>query len=72
MFYSTELTQSPPLDYTQGLAYKGTWDCVKRVYREEGFRGFYKGLTASYLGKNCFLRPLLSLSLSLSLIYIYI
>jgi len=30
--------------------YKGSLDCVRRVYREEGFRGFYKGLTASYVG----------------------
>lgn len=33
-----------------GLAYKGSWDCIKRVSREEGIRGLYKGLTASYLG----------------------
>jgi solute carrier family 25, member 33/36 len=25
-------------------------DCVRRVYAEEGFRAFYKGLGASYLG----------------------
>jgi solute carrier family 25 protein 33/36 len=28
----------------------GSWDCVKKIMREEGIRGFYKGLTASYLG----------------------
>lgn len=33
--------------------YKGSLDCVRRVYREEGFRGFYKGLTASYVGMPC-------------------
>ena len=30
--------------------YKNSFDCAKRVYQEEGFRGFYKGLGASYLG----------------------
>jgi len=34
----------------KGLAYKNSWDCVRRVYREEGASAFYKGLTASYLG----------------------
>jgi solute carrier family 25 protein 33/36 len=28
----------------------GSWDCIKRIMREEGVRGFYKGLSASYLG----------------------
>lgn len=35
----------------QGLAYSGSLDCIRRVYKEEGLRGFYKGLAASYLGK---------------------
>lgn len=30
--------------------YKGYMDCIQRVYKEEGIRGFYKGLTASYMG----------------------
>lgn len=30
--------------------YKGILDCVQRVFREEGIRGFYKGLVASYVG----------------------
>lgn len=30
--------------------YKNSFDCVRRVYHEEGVRGFYKGLGASYLG----------------------
>lgn len=34
----------------QGMGYKGSLDCIKRVFREEGIRGFYKGLAASYLG----------------------
>lgn len=36
----------------RGLAYRSSCDCIKRVYREEGLRGFYKGLAASYLGKS--------------------
>jgi solute carrier family 25 protein 33/36 len=28
----------------------GSWECIKRMMREEGVRGFYKGLSASYLG----------------------
>ncbi|KAF8159195.1 mitochondrial carrier [Crassisporium funariophilum] len=28
----------------------GSWLCIKKIIREEGARGFYKGLTASYLG----------------------
>jgi len=30
--------------------YSSTWDCVKQTYQHEGYRGFYKGLGASYLG----------------------
>lgn len=30
--------------------YKGYIDCIQRVFKEEGIRGFYKGLTASYMG----------------------
>jgi solute carrier family 25, member 33/36 len=25
-------------------------DCVKRIYQQNGLRGFYKGITASYFG----------------------
>lgn len=28
----------------------GSWDTIKQIAREEGVRGFYKGLSASYLG----------------------
>jgi solute carrier family 25 protein 33/36 len=28
----------------------GSWNCIRKIMREEGFRGFYKGLGASYLG----------------------
>jgi hypothetical protein len=30
--------------------YKNSWDCVKQVLRDEGIRGLYKGMSASYLG----------------------
>ena len=28
----------------------GSWNCIKKIMREEGIRGFYKGLGASYIG----------------------
>ncbi|KAK5998997.1 putative mitochondrial carrier [Cladobotryum mycophilum] len=30
--------------------YRNSWDCVKQVVRNEGVRGMYKGMSASYLG----------------------
>jgi len=30
--------------------YRNSWDCIKQVIRNEGFRGLYKGMSASYLG----------------------
>ncbi|PVH81891.1 mitochondrial carrier [Cadophora sp. DSE1049] len=30
--------------------YKNSWDCIKQVVRQEGVRGLYKGMSASYLG----------------------
>ncbi|KAL3420162.1 mitochondrial carrier [Phlyctema vagabunda] len=30
--------------------YKNSWDCIKQIIRNEGVRGMYKGMTASYLG----------------------
>ena len=30
--------------------YKNSWDCIKQVVRQEGLRGLYKGMSASYLG----------------------
>lgn len=30
--------------------YKNSWDCIKQVVRNEGIRGLYKGMSASYLG----------------------
>jgi len=33
------------------LGYKLTaWKCSLNIYREQGIRGFYKGITASYYG----------------------
>ncbi|KAF8959612.1 mitochondrial carrier protein RIM2 [Flammula alnicola] len=28
----------------------GSWLCIKKIMKEEGIKGFYKGLSASYLG----------------------
>ncbi|EAU84148.2 mitochondrial carrier protein RIM2 [Coprinopsis cinerea okayama7 len=30
--------------------YKNSFDCVRQILRQEGFRGLYRGLSASYLG----------------------
>ncbi|AQZ09518.1 RIM2 (YBR192W) [Zygosaccharomyces parabailii] len=30
--------------------YKNSWDCIRSILRNEGIRGMYKGLSASYLG----------------------
>lgn len=30
--------------------YKNSWDCIKQILRNEGIRGLYKGMSASYLG----------------------
>lgn len=30
--------------------YKNSFDCIRKVFRAEGIRGFYHGLSASYLG----------------------
>lgn len=31
-------------------ASRGSWACIKQIMRAEGIKGFYKGMTASYLG----------------------
>ncbi|KAF5361900.1 hypothetical protein D9756_002039 [Leucocoprinus leucothites] len=28
----------------------GSWLCIQKIFRDEGIKGFYKGLSASYLG----------------------
>lgn len=38
------------LDKKHARRYKGTWDCVRQVLKDEGVTGFYRGLSASYLG----------------------
>lgn len=30
--------------------YKNSWDCIKQVVRQEGIKGLYRGMSASYLG----------------------
>lgn len=37
-------------DRSRRRVFGGSWNCIKRIMREEGVRGFYKGLSASYLG----------------------
>jgi len=34
----------------ESMTYKNSWDCLKKVARNEGLKGLYKGLGASYLG----------------------
>ena len=38
------------LDRTKGTHYKNSWDCLKYILKNEGFKSLYKGLSASYLG----------------------
>lgn len=33
----------------KGLLYSGIFDCVKKIWKTEGFLGFYKGLFANYI-----------------------
>lgn len=35
---------------TSSRPFGASWDMIKKIMREEGVRGFYKGLSASYLG----------------------
>ena len=32
--------------------YTSSFDCARKMFREEGLRSFYKGLMASYVGKR--------------------
>lgn len=32
-----------------GMNYRNSWDCVRSIYRAEGFRGYFRGLTATIL-----------------------
>lgn len=38
------------LDERKGPAYNNMWRCAKHVWKTEGYRGFYRGITASYAG----------------------
>jgi solute carrier family 25, member 33/36 len=38
------------LSASEARPFANSWDCIKDIARKEGVRGFYKGLTASYLG----------------------
>lgn len=45
-----ELTTRGDIAKGRRKLFGGSWDCIKRIMRQEGVRGFYKGLSASYLG----------------------
>lgn len=38
------------LSASQSRPYASSWACIKDIFTQEGTRGFYKGLSASYLG----------------------
>lgn len=38
------------LQQSHNRIYSSSWDCLKKVVAQEGLRGLYKGLSASYLG----------------------
>ena len=38
------------LQQSQNRIYANSWDCLRKVVANEGVRGLYKGLSASYLG----------------------
>lgn len=42
-----QLSQS---SQSSGRNLVGSWEMIKKIFYEEGVRGFYKGLSASYLG----------------------
>ncbi|KAL6931560.1 related to Mitochondrial carrier protein RIM2 [Hanseniaspora guilliermondii] len=35
---------------TNDKIYKNSWDCITKILKNEGIKGLYKGLSASYLG----------------------
>lgn len=37
-------------DPMRGRQYKNSWDCIRQTVKNEGIKGLYRGLTASYLG----------------------
>ncbi|KAF5292634.1 hypothetical protein FQA39_LY13967 [Lamprigera yunnana] len=46
---STRLYNQPVDSNGAGLLYKNISDCFRKVWKTEGFSGFYKGLTANYM-----------------------
>ncbi len=48
LFFCSPLSPFP--SYFRHGAYKNSWQCIKYTYKNDGFRGFYKGVTASYVG----------------------
>lgn len=45
-----QLNPTPALHKGVSSAIGGSWHMIRMIAREEGVRGFYKGLSASYLG----------------------
>lgn len=37
-------------DQATGKRYRNTWDAIRTIYQQEGFRAFYRGLMPSLLG----------------------
>lgn len=37
-------------DHATGKRYRNTWDAIRTIYQQEGFRAFYRGLMPSLLG----------------------
>ncbi|KAK4876380.1 hypothetical protein RN001_012802 [Aquatica leii] len=46
---STRLYNQPVDVNGKGLLYKNIPDCFTKIWKTEGFRGFYKGVTANYM-----------------------
>lgn len=44
---ATQLESVPSLARTH---YSGTWDCVRKIFIDEGIRGFYKGMATPLIG----------------------
>lgn len=45
-----QLDSSPTNSGSNTRQYRSTLDCIRKVIRQEGIKGLYRGLTASYLG----------------------
>lgn len=45
---ASQLVDNIPTVHRGGIG--GSWLCIQKIFKEEGVRGFYKGLSASYLG----------------------